>query len=196
MGGTFNPVHNAHLFIAEEAREVFSLSKVIFVPNKIPPHRSLCSSSLLDRINMLKLALSSNNFFDLSLFELDRDCISYSIDTVKYFFEKYPKTPLYFITGTDSLLKYDWKSLEDLIDMLEAFISLSRPKYSKELLFDRIKTKYPDHYHKIIIFDSLFLEISSSDIRKRIKEGRSIKYLVPEGVEKYILENGLYRDSE
>jgi nicotinate-nucleotide adenylyltransferase len=195
LGGTFNPIHNGHLFIAEETRVTFQLSRVIFVVNKIPPHRN--DTALLDtehRWNMINLAISTNPFFASSRVELDRPGLSYTIDTIRYFYNFYPQDSLFFITGLDSLLNYSWHEFEKLIDMLENFIIIVRPGYSRELLQDKIRTSYPYCSHKIIIFDSISLEISSTDIRKRLIEGKNIKYLLPDSVEKYIFDKGIYRN--
>ncbi len=192
MGGTFNPIHNGHLFVAEEARVRLNLSEVIFVPNKIPPHRSDIPADEIHRRNMLELALEGNIFFSFSPVELEREGPSYTVDTVKYFSRLFPKDSLFFITGLDSLLNYNWYRFEDLMDILSSFIAVSRPGYSKKEFYKKIKTLYPEKLEKIILLDTILIEISSSDIRNRVKDGRSIKYLLPEKVEQYILDNKLY----
>jgi len=192
MGGTFNPIHNGHLFVAEEARVRLKLSEVIFVPNKIPPHRSDIQTDEIHRRNMLELALEGNSFFSFSPVELEREGPSYTVDTVKYFSYHFPHNSLFFITGLDSLLNYNWYRFEDLMDILSSFIAVSRPGYSKKKFYKKIKTLYPEKLEKIILLDTILIEISSSDIRNRVKEGRSIKYLLPEKVEQYILDNKLY----
>ncbi|MEQ8191394.1 MAG: nicotinate-nucleotide adenylyltransferase [Candidatus Eremiobacterota bacterium] len=193
IGGTFNPVHNGHLFIAEEIRVSMGFTGIIFIPNKIPPHRTdvdLVSEE--HRWNMLNLAISNNVFFESSRVEFDRQGVSYTVDTVKYFYELYHGDSLFFITGTDALLNYSWYSFPELMEMLEGFITISRPGYDREILLNKIETNYPLCADKIIVVNSLLLEISSSDLRKRLKTGKSIKYLIPDKVEKYILDKKLY----
>jgi len=193
IGGTFNPVHNGHLFIAEEIRVSMGFTGIIFIPNKIPPHRTdfdLVSEE--HRWNMLNLAISNNVFFESSRVELDRQGVSYTVDTVKYFYELYHGDSLFFITGTDALLNYSWYNFPELMEMLEGFITISRPGYDREILLNKIETNYPLCTDKIIVVNSLLLEISSSDLRKRLKTGKSIKYLIPDKVEKYILDRKLY----
>jgi nicotinate-nucleotide adenylyltransferase len=192
MGGTFNPIHNGHLFIAEEARIYYSLSKVIFIPNNIPPHRNTGNLPNEDRFNMIKLAIESNPYFDVSRFEIDNSGVSYSVNTVKYFYNSLKNTSLFFISGMDALLNYEWYDFENLMSMLENFIVLSRPGYSKENLVQKINKLYPSCSHKISIFDSILLDISSSGIRQRLAGGKNIKYLVPQKVEEYISEKRLY----
>ncbi|MEQ8172821.1 MAG: nicotinate-nucleotide adenylyltransferase [Candidatus Eremiobacterota bacterium] len=193
IGGTFNPVHNGHLFIAEEIRVTMGFTRVIFIPNKIPPHRTDVNLSTEEhRWNMLNLAISNNDFFESSRVELDRQGMSYTVDTIRCFYNLYHGDSLFFITGMDALLNYSWYNFPELIDMLTGFIAISRPGYAREVLLNKIETNYPLFSNKIIVVNSLLLEISSSDIRKRLKEGKSIKYLIPDTVEKYISDNKLY----
>ena len=98
----------------------------------------------------------------------------------------------FFITGLDSLLEYKWYKFEVLIEILEGFIAVSRPGYSKELLEEKVARFYGKNASKILILDTVSLEISSTDIRRRLKEGRSVKYLLPASVEKYLLRENLY----
>jgi nicotinate-nucleotide adenylyltransferase len=191
IGGTFNPVHNGHLFIAEEIRVSMGFTKIIFIPNKIPPHRNIDLLTEEHRWNMLNMAINNNRFFESSRVELDRPGLSYTVDTIRYFYNLY-RDSLFFVTGMDALLNYSWYNFPELIDMLEGFIAISRPGYSREILLDKIQKYYPLVSSKIILINSLLLEISSSDIRKRLKVGKSIKYLIPDAVEKYILDNKLY----
>jgi len=143
---------------------------------------------------MLNLGISSNQFFESSRIELDRTRISYSVDTIRYFYNIYQNNPLFFITGLDALLNYSWHNFEEIIELVENFIAVSRPGYSGKRFQDKIKKLYPLCLNKIIQFDILLLEISSTNIRERLYKGKSIKYLVPESIEKYILDNRLYLD--
>ncbi len=188
MGGVFDPIHYGHLFTAEEARVEFKLDKVIFVPCRHPAHkRENKISDPEDRYLMTVLAISNNHFFEVSKVEINRPGPSYSIDTVKEFFKKYKHgVKIFFITGADAFLEVDsWYKSEELINLCQ-FVAASRPGYDLDKLDEKFK--------KIIkIMEIPALSISSTDIRRRIKEGRNIKYLVPYEVEKYIYKKGLYR---
>ncbi|MDD5015556.1 MAG: nicotinate-nucleotide adenylyltransferase [Atribacterota bacterium] len=187
MGGVFDPIHYGHLFTAEEARVVFKLDKVIFVPCRQPAHKR--ENNISDPINrylMTVLATRNNKFFEVSKVELNRPGPSYSIDTVKEFLKKYnQEIKIFFITGADAFLEIDsWYKSEELIKICQ-FVAATRPGYNLNKLDQKFK--------KIIkIMEIPALYISSTDIRRRIKEGRNIKYLVPYEVEKYIYEKGLY----
>ncbi len=188
MGGVFDPIHYGHLFTAEEARIEFKLDKVIFVPCREPVHKR--ENSISDpehRYLMTVLAISNNPFFEVSKIELNRPGPSYSIDTVKEFFKKYNHgIEIFFITGADAFLEIDsWYKSEELIKLCQ-FVAATRPGYDLNRLDQRFK--------KIIkIMEIPPLSISSTDIRRRVREGKSIKYLVPYKVEEYIYKNRLYQ---
>lgn len=183
LGGTFNPIHIGHLILAEEVREKLSLERIIFVPTYLPPHKDNSDiAKAQDRYQMIKLAIKNNRYFLLSDIEIRRDGRSYTIDTVKEFKKIYPNDELYFITGSD-LLKYldEWKDLKEIINLVE-FIVATRPGYPLEQMPPYIKT--------VAIRP---VDVSAFEIRKRIKENKSFRYLVPEAVFKYINKKGLYR---
>lgn len=184
LGGTFNPVHIGHLILAEEAHLKLNLDKVIFVPSFIPPHKEIDPKvKPKDRLKMVQLAIADNPHFDVSKFEIESEKKSYSIDTLKEFRKKYgDKSQLYFITGSDSLKDlFSWKDINDIFK-ISKFIVANRPGYPVN--------NVPEEVETVVITP---IEVSSEDIRKRIKEGRSIRYLVPEKVHKYIEEHKLYR---
>lgn len=184
LGGTFNPIHIGHLILAEEAHFKLKLDKLIFVPAFIPPHKSAQDViSARDRLAMVKLAIEDNPSFDVSTYEIDSKKKSYSIDTLREFRSVYgDEAQLCFITGSDSLKDlFSWKNINDIFK-ISKFIVANRPGYPiKEI---------PKEADTVVITP---IEVSSEDIRKRLKEGRSIRYLVPEKVRKYILDNNLYR---
>ncbi len=184
LGGTFNPIHVGHLVLAEEAREKLNLDKVIFVPAYIPPHKkdeALAEPN--DRFKMVELALRGNSDFEVSSFEIDSKTTSYSVETLKAFKQKYgEEAKLFFITGADSLGEiYSWKEI-DQIFKLSHFIVANRPGYDI--------ANVPSGIDVVTITS---LEISSSLIRKKISESKSIRYLVPEPVREYIIARRLYR---
>lgn len=189
MGGTFDPIHYGHLLVAEEARCKFNLKKVIFVPSGKPPHKKDYEVTNAEyRYIMTALAIATNDFFEISRIEIEREGPSYAIDTIKLFKEIYKKEKIYFITGADAILAiFTWKGHTELIKFCN-FIAATRPGY---------KIKDIRNFHKcykkcINILEIPALSISSSDIRARIKEARPIKYLLPEPVERYIYQNKLY----
>ena len=195
MGGTFNPIHNGHIKLAEAAKEVFNLDKIIFIPTGTPPHKDL--SSVIDkkhRYNMVKLAVKKFNHFQVSKIELDRPGYSYAIDTFNVLTKKYgKKVKLYYIMGLDSINDIlSWKKPIELLKICQ-FIVATRPKsrmktFKRLLKFPPI-TAHSDHIHLV----ELKMDISSSEIRNAIKKGKSVKSLLPNEVSSYITKNKLYK---
>ena len=192
MGGTFNPIHYGHLVTAEEARAQFQLEKVIFMPSARPPHKTpqpLLSAE--DRYLMTTIATASNPDFVVSRLEIDRPGYSYTIDTVTALAEMYPGAALYFITGADAVWEIlTWKNPEKIARYC-TFIAATRPGYPLAK-FQQLRAEN-DHLPEVEIMKIPALAISSTDIRRRIKAGRPIRYLVPEGVVNYIYKSGFYR---
>lgn len=184
LGGTFNPIHIGHLILAEEALLKLKLDKVVFVPTFIPPHKNVENNvGPEDRVRMAELAIEGNASFEVSTFEIESKKKSYSIDTLKEFRKIYGEdAQLFFITGSD-LLKdlFSWKDISEIFKMSK-FIVANRPGYPVENIPNGVET--------VVITP---IEVSSDDIRKRIREGRSIRYLVPEKVREYIIKRGLYK---
>jgi nicotinate-nucleotide adenylyltransferase len=193
MGGTFDPIHNGHLVVAEQARHNFNCEKVLFVPASMPPHKTERTiTSVEDRLAMTKLAVASNPWFEISTLEIDRPGPSYTIDTVKTVLEIYHPEKLYFITGADAVLEIlTWKSVEELLDLCY-FIAATRPSYDLSELQHELSILPETHLRKIIPFYVPSLAISSTDIRRRVRLKEPIKYLLPEAVENYIHEHLLY----
>jgi nicotinate-nucleotide adenylyltransferase len=215
MGGTFNPIHNAHLNIAEEAREALGLNEVVFVPAAVPPHKEVEYHVTAEhRLKMVELAVASNPYFKVSDIELTLPRPSYSVKTVEVFQEKYgKKAELFFLTGMDSFLEVDtWHAVDRLIGMCD-FVTTFRPGTDYEVLtrhkflheidvvmlealqqnmrevgkMEMISGRY------LWLVSSLGMDISSTEIRRRVKARHSVKYLLPEPVESYIIQNGLYK---
>ncbi len=199
MGGTFDPIHLGHLVAAEAARCDFEMEKVIFVPSGQPPHKKDASISHKEfRYLMTVLATAANPYFEVSRTEIERKGDSYTIDTVKYMKEKMmPGGELFFITGADAILEImTWKNVEELLDVA-TFIAATRPGYNLKELRERLSFKLHKRYmERIIPIEVPAMAISSTDIRNRLKEQRSIKYLLPESVENFIYKNGLYQDKQ
>lgn len=184
LGGNFNPVHNQHLLIADQVGTALNLEKVYLMPEYLPPHVDEKDTIEAEhRLNMLKLAIADNPLFDIEQAELQRKGKSYTYDTMKALIAQNPDTDYYFIIGGD-MVEYlpKWYKIDELVEMVQ-FVGVKRPGYT-------IDTPYP-----IIWLDAPMMDLSSSLIRKKIAQGCSIRYLVPEAVRIYILEKGLYLES-
>jgi nicotinate-nucleotide adenylyltransferase len=211
LGGTFNPVHNGHLAAAEEVRDRMKLEKVIFIPSFLPPHKNEEDMpSALQRQEMIRLAIKGNIHFTVSDIEIRRGGRSYTIDTVEALRQAHLGADLYFITGLDSFLEIGtWKEWERLLTLC-TFVVLSRDGYrfrdiskleflnapEKDLAAldgrEKEQTVIRTGNMRIHLERIPFYDISSTDIRTRVRGGRSIKYHLPEAVEHYIIENKLY----
>lgn len=194
MGGTFDPIHYGHLVAAEVARSEFGLNKVIFIPAGSPPHKQ--QKDITDpehRYAMTVLATSSNPGFEASRLEVDKDGLTYTFDTVKDLKRIYGEdTEIYFITGADAVLELlTWYRIRELLTLCK-FIAVTRPGFDKRDLEQKIGEISSEYNGEIICIEVPLLAISSTDIRERLKKGKTIKYLLPEAVEKYIRENSLY----
>jgi nicotinate-nucleotide adenylyltransferase len=193
MGGTFDPIHIGHLVIAEAVRTEFMLDKIIFIPAANPPHKqNSCVTAAMDRYAMTLLATHSNPYFFVSDIELRRAGPSYTIDTVKALIGLYGvQTELYFITGADTIQEIPtWKDIDDLLALCN-FVATARPGCINSIdnIVNYFGKKGRSHIHQLATPE---LEISSTDIRQRIKAGKSIKYIVPESVENYLRKEKLY----
>ncbi|MTI66677.1 MAG: nicotinate-nucleotide adenylyltransferase [Firmicutes bacterium] len=194
MGGTFNPIHLGHLVVAEEIRHKLNLDKVIFVPTGNPPHKDNKElTDAKDRYLMTLLATVTNPNFKVSSIEVEREGISYTIDTIKAFRSKYKDTEFYFITGADALLElHTWKNVSELLNLCK-FVTATRPGFELSKIETEIKNLEKRYNRNIYNISVSALQISSTDIRQRIKDERSVKYLLPDPVKYYIDKNCLYR---
>lgn len=194
IGGTFDPVHYGHLILAEQARVEASLDQVIFIPAMVQPFKLNVKTADGDcRYSMLLEAVNGNPYFSVSRRELDSSDISYTINTLRACKDEYgADTELYFISGTDAFLNLEkWFAAEELLTNF-CFVIGTRPGYKEQelkLMLNRIRENFGT---TVIEINNSEVEISSTDIKKRIKEGKSIKYLLPSGVEEYIYHNKLY----
>lgn len=193
MGGTFDPIHYGHLVTAEEAFVRFKLDKVVFIPSGNPPHKA--NRRISDgshRFIMAQMATITNPHFDVSRIEVDEDGPTYTVDTLKKLkADQMRDAELIFITGADAILEiYNWKSPQELFKLCR-FAAATRPGYvvSDEL----IKSVAAFGRDRLEFFEVPALAISSTDIRRRVKEARPVRYLLPDGVISYIIKNGLYR---
>ena len=196
MGGTFDPIHYGHLVAAEAARVEFGLEKVIFMPVGKPPHKQQQNITEPEhRYHMTVLATSSNPGFEVSRLEVDKEGLSYSFDTVKDLKRIHGEDlTIYFITGADAVLELStWHRVQELMALCK-FIAVARPGFDNLDLEQKIGEISSKYKAEIICIEVPLLAISSTDIRNRVRNGKPIRYLLPEAVEKYIEEKGLYRE--
>ncbi|MCZ6681248.1 MAG: nicotinate-nucleotide adenylyltransferase [Candidatus Poribacteria bacterium] len=188
MGGTFNPIHYAHLLSAEQVRDGLSYDKILFIPSARPPHKDLRDIIHPEhRYQMTCLATADNPYFEVSRIELDRVGPSYAIQTFKELQAFYGEgCELAWIMGADSLIDFKiWKDFDELLDICH-FIATTRPNYR----FDEVP---PELRNRIQFFSITAFDISATEIRERIRAGRSIRYIVPNAVAAYIERHQLYR---
>jgi nicotinate-nucleotide adenylyltransferase len=190
MGGTFDPIHFGHLVTAEEALSQFSLDEVVFVPTGLPwmkEERDVSPAE--DRYLMTVIATASNPRFSVSRVEIDRDGPTYTIDTLRALAAANRDAELYFITGADAIFEiFDWKDPDEVLHLAH-FIAATRPGYDLRRFETRSERKQPN----VSAMNIPALAISSTDVRERVRDGRPIRYLLPEGVKSYIEKAGLYR---
>ena len=193
FGGTFNPIHIGHLVIAQEVGRQLHFSKVLFVPAKIPPHKAHLGASEQERYEMVELAISDNPFFRASRVELDRDKISYTIDTIEIL-KKECGERLAFIIGSDNLLEITkWHRWITLLEECELAIG-ERPGFGPEVIGQiesLVGRELAMHFERNFV-KIPFANISSSEIRERYAQGIPVKYLVPDVVDRYIVAHRLY----
>ncbi len=192
LGGTFDPIHIGHLVTADYVMQQLSLEKVIFIPTGQPPHKIGKVAPARDRYIMTILATSDNPAFNVSDIEVEREGLSYTIDTLMLLHEEYgDDTTFYFIVGTDAVAEIpSWEKAHGLLSFCH-FVAATRPGFasSVEKAIAFFGKEGEGQIHQI---DTPELEISSTDIRDRVRGGRSFKYIVPASVELYIKKEGLY----
>ncbi len=194
MGGTFDPIHYGHLMLAEQIRASYDLDQIIFIPVGNAPHKQKHRpTDKIHRYMMTMLATASNPNFTVSDIEIKKEVITYAIDTIKELRVDF-ETPveLYFITGADAIILLDtWKSYKELVKYVK-FIGASRPGVDEIVLKEKIEELSLELGAHIELCTVPALAISSTDIRNRVREGKSIKYLLPEAVENYIFKEKMY----
>lgn len=195
MGGTFNPVHAGHLMLAEWAREAAGLDQIIFMPAGHPYMKD--TRRLLDgkeRLHMVALAVEDNPAFTASGMEISREGYTYTCDTVEQLKKEHPDAEIYFIMGADCLYTIEnWRDPERIFRACHV-IAAARNGASLDAMEQKCR-ELTDRFHaEILLLQFPALEISSTDIRKRVSNGHSIRYLVPEKVREYIIKNRLYRE--
>ncbi len=198
LGGTFNPIHNGHMELARQAINEFHLDKLLIMPNNIPAYKNNENIiSGLHRFNMAVLAAKNEARMEASDIELKREGVTYTSDTLKLLTEEYPDASWYFIIGGDSLMSFDTRHKPDMILKLSKLLVASRANIDNSRLFDKINfLKSKHNYAQILTMDITPVDISSTNIRENIRNGKSIKGMVHDDVLKYIMDNRLYSEQE
>lgn len=196
LGGSFNPIHFGHLVLAETAREALGLDRVIFIPAKLPPHKTAAAlADGADRLAMVRLAVAGNPAFAVSDMELRRPGVSYTVDTVRALRGKLGAgTSIYFLIGADTISELAaWREVTRLARLCK-FVPMSRPGQASPNVaaLEQAVGRLPARAILKRALAMPLIGISSSEIRRRIAEGRTIRYLVPEAVAAYIRRKHLY----
>lgn len=194
LGGTFDPPHVGHLWLATLAADAIGLDRVLFMPAAQPPHKGdRLVSRATDRLLMTRLAIAGDDLFDLTLIEMERPGPSYTIDSVDELLASYgTDATLYLLMAADSLAQIDtWREPDALLERIEWVVG---PRPGTELP-DRsvLEDRFGERASRIHLLSGPSLDVSSSEIRRRVAGGHAIRYLVPRGVEELIVERGLYR---
>jgi nicotinate-nucleotide adenylyltransferase len=188
FGGSFNPPHYGHLIVLEAVADQLQLDRILFIPSAQPPNkRDVALAGAFERLEMTRLAVGGNPHFDVSDIEIRRTGLSYTIDTINSLTEMHRGAKLLLVIGMDNFMEFDtWKCADEIIAKADLVV-MNRPGYN---------TPSSQHgYGKIARFVNVpQIAISSTDIRRRVKLGRSIRYLVPEAVQAYINSRRLYRE--
>lgn len=185
LGGNFNPVHTTHLLIADQVGRALGLESVLLMPEFLPPHVDQKKTiAAKDRLAMLERAVADNPLLGIETCELQRQGKSYSYDTIKELTEKNPDVDYYFIIGGDMVAYLPkWYKIDELMQLVQ-FVGVRRPGYP-------VTSTYP-----LIWVDVPSMDLSSTMIRKKVAQGCSVRYYVPEAVREYIMEKGLYLDED
>jgi nicotinate-nucleotide adenylyltransferase len=216
FGGTFNPIHYGHLRAVEEVQEMLALDKVLFIPSGKPPFKKTGLISARHRYEMTAIAIKNNPLFEISDIEIRTSAISYSVETLNKLIKKYKNAEFFFILGIDAFLDLPkWKQPRRLMALTNLVI-ISRPGFS---FADLLSATYLENVHKktlkevesgartgfsyelgsgkkVFLCKIAGLDISASRIRSLVRAGRTIKYLLPDSVESYIISHKLYRNSQ
>lgn len=180
LGGTFNPLHFGHLMMANEALHALQLDEVRFMPNSVPPHKKATTISDEARLIMLDLALAPYELFTIERFEIERGGISYTVETMEQLVQREPQTQFYFIIGGDMIASlHTWHRIDDLLNLV-TFVGISRPKVEAHTTYD------------VIMLDAPAFDISSTMLRQRFAQQKTVQFLVPDEIATYVRKEGLY----
>jgi nicotinate-nucleotide adenylyltransferase len=192
FGGTFDPVHNAHLFVAESARRLERLDRVLFVPTNHMHYRNPATASAEHRCAMLLGAIESNPNFALDDSDLRADATGYTADLLPKLHDRYPGASFTFITGADSLASNRWVRFNEVLDALDAFVIAPRAGVRGDALARVLNVVSADQRSKIRTLNLPEIPESATLVRSLLAQGRSVRYLVPEPVWAYVVAHNLY----
>lgn len=197
VGGTFNPFHNAHLFIALHFQQILNLNRVFFVPANISPFKtddpSINLISNNQRLKMLEFGIKGYPLFEIDTYELDKEGISYSVDTVKNFRLKFPQSELFLLIGDDQAAEFNkWKDCGQILNLVQVCVANRTKSLSEQVKF-QIDSVLTSGKKTPIWIENQFIDISSSMIREFVQKGFDVQDLIPKQIELYIQENNLYR---
>ena len=193
LGGTFDPPHVGHLWLATLAADELHLDRVLFMPAAQPPHKRRAGmSSITERLLMTRMAISGNEAFELSTVEVGRAGPSYTIDSVQELLRTYAGASLFLLMAADTLAQIDsWREPDGLLSLVEWAVG-PRPA-APATDASRLRERFGAAAGRIHLLSGPSLDVSATEIRRRVAAGRAIRYLVPQAVEEMILATGLYR---
>ena len=191
IGGTFDPPHYAHLVLAETARVQLALERVLFLPAGQPPHKAARPVAAAEhRVAMVAAAIADNLAFQLSRADLDRPGPHFTVETLGLLQREYPQAEIFFLIGGDSLAEmHRWRDPAGIVRQVRLAV-MERPGWEPDL--DRLATIAPDIRERLVWLDVPSLDISSTDLRRRLRAGLPLRYLVPPAVEAYICDHDLH----
>jgi nicotinate-nucleotide adenylyltransferase len=194
FGGTFDPIHIAHLAVAEAARDTFGLRRVLFIPAAQPPHKpGRPITAVVHRLGMVEAAIAANPAFEVSRIEVDRAGPSYTVDTLAALYDADPSDRLALILSAESYSELStWHEPRRILDLADLIVA-PRDGYA-DADPDLVPSQFPGAPAAIAFLDGPHIRLSASEIRGRAAEGRSVRYLVPDAVAAYIGDHGLYQD--
>lgn len=195
FGGTFDPIHFGHLYIAQEALYRLQLDSILFMPSGNPPHKTTREKAdAVIRYELVNMAIKDEEKFSLSSYEIDSKDLSYTYKTLEYLKSQEPGTKWYFITGVDCLMELDfWKNVDEIFKLC-TLVVFNRVGYKKEDILQQKKEVEERYKIHIIFLDINPIDISSTDIKNMLKKGRNVSHLLPANVLNTILNLDLYKD--
>ncbi|KOY15715.1 nicotinate-nucleotide adenylyltransferase [Paenibacillus xylanivorans] len=187
MGGTFDPIHMGHLLAAEAAMDSHELDEIWFMPSHVPPHKREAGASGQQRLEMTEAAVKEVQHYEVLGIEMELGGVSYTIDTMKELWRRYPQHEFYFIVGAD-MVNYlpKWEQIEELAERL-TFIGVGRPGF--QLHLDDLPEALQD---RVLLAEMPLVDISSTAVRRRFAKGHSVRFMIPDAVHQYIVRSGLY----
>lgn len=187
MGGTFDPIHMGHLLAAEAARDSHALDEIWFMPSHVPPHKPSAGATGQQRLEMTELAVKQATQYEVLGIEMELGGVSYTIDTMRELWRRFPEHEFYFIIGAD-MVNYlpKWEEIEELASKM-TFIGVGRPGFQLHL------DDLPDALQgRVLLAEMPLVDISSTAIRRRLASGHSVRFMIPDAVHQYIVRSGLY----